>query len=113
MSSALEPSVASDGFLPEVGRQKSPGSPASVRSPVSMSSERGGGDSARKRGSIVDVRADFIKARKQEEPQKTFSQKEKYVNFGVKVMTSTYLSNVMAAVVLSLGLLHKTFCKSL
>ncbi|CAE7662043.1 TPC1 [Symbiodinium sp. CCMP2592] len=73
----------------------SPGSPAGVHSPTSLTS-----DSARRRGSIVNVRAEFIKARKEDEPERTHSSKEKYRKIGIDVMTNSYITNLMAAVVL-------------
>ena len=76
----------------------SPGSPAGVHSPTSLTS-----DSARRRGSIVNVRAEFIKARKEDEPERMHTQKEKYRKIGIDVMTNSYISNLMAAVVLCLG----------
>ncbi|CAE7191248.1 CACNA1C [Symbiodinium necroappetens] len=76
-------------------QKSSPGSPAGVHSPTSLTS-----NSAQRRGSIVNVRAEFIKSRKEDEPEITHTGKEKYRKIGIDVMTNSYISNLMAAVVL-------------
>ena len=99
-SHVLQAQVSDGGseasYSPYVRRP--PDSPVSLQSPTSI-----GGDSARRRGSIVNVQGDFIKSRKEDAPQRTYSQKEKYRRLGYAMMTSNIMSNAMAVVVLHLG----------